>query len=127
MLGLNLLKQEGWTDTEPVLRECLSLRERLATGGNQQVLPWQIANTKSMLGEALAGQEKYADAEPLLLAGYEGLKENEATIPPQGKFRLTEALQRLIDFHAATDRPEKAAEWQTKLDATTPKEPETMP
>jgi hypothetical protein len=33
---------------------------------------WQTHNTKSMLGGARLGQKKYADTEPLLVAGYEG-------------------------------------------------------
>ena len=49
-----------------------------------------------MLGGALLGQQNYTDAEPLLLKGYEGLKAREATIPPQGKDRLPEALERLV-------------------------------
>ena len=49
-----------------------------------------------MLGEALLDQKKYADAEPLLLSGYEGMKEREATIPSQDKPRLTKALERLV-------------------------------
>jgi hypothetical protein len=119
-LGLNILKQRKCTDAEPVLRECLALREKLAAGANPSVLPWQIANVKSMLGEALAGQQKYGDAESLLLAGYEGLKEHEATIPPQAKIRLTEALKRLLDYYAATGQEEKADEWRAKLEAAPP-------
>ena len=42
---------------------------------------WKF-NTKSLLGGALLGQKKFAEAEPLLLAGYEGLKLREKTIPP---------------------------------------------
>jgi hypothetical protein len=71
-----------------------------------------------MLGQALVGQEKFAEAEPLLVAGYEGPKEHEAAIPPEGKVRLTEALRRLIDFYAATGQAEKADEWRKKLDET---------
>src|SRR5262249_21360682 len=36
--------------------------------------------SKAQLGAALLGQKKYADAEPLLLAGYEGMKQREKTI-----------------------------------------------
>ena len=46
---------------------------------------WTTFNTKSLLGGAQLGQKKYADAEPLLLAGYDGMKQREKTIPPQGK------------------------------------------
>jgi tetratricopeptide (TPR) repeat protein len=117
-LGLNLLKQSKWTDAEPALRECLALREKLAAGQDPSVLPWQVANVKSMLGEALAHLQGYSAAEPLLLAGYEGLKEHEATLPPQAKIRLTEALERLVEFYAATDQVEKRDEWRAKLEET---------
>jgi len=43
-------------------------------------------------------QKKCADAKPLLLAGYEGLKQREKTIPPQGQIHLPEALDRLIEL-----------------------------
>ena len=46
------------------------------------------------------------------------MKEREARIPPQGKARLTEAIQRLIDLYTAWDKPDQAAEWRKKLDAS---------
>jgi len=39
-----------------------------------------------MLGGSLLGQKKYAEAEPLLLSGYEGMKQREVKIPPEVKF-----------------------------------------
>jgi hypothetical protein len=49
-------------------------------------------NVKSMLGGAPLGQKNYADAEPLLIAGYEGMRRCETTIPPQAKDRLTSQI-----------------------------------
>ena len=37
-------------------------------------------------------------------------------LPPQGKVRMTEAVQRLIDLYTAWDQPDQAAEWRKKLD-----------
>ena len=37
-------------------------------------------------------------AEPLLLAGYEGLKRGEADLPPRSRVHLTEALERLVEL-----------------------------
>jgi hypothetical protein len=65
-----------------------------------------------MLGGALLGQKKYADAEPLLLAGYEGMKKQEAKIPPQGTGRLTEAVERLVQLYEATGKPDEVKKWQ---------------
>jgi hypothetical protein len=53
------------------------------------------------------GQKKYAEAEPLLLAGYEGMKKREATIPPQGMDRLPEAALRLVQLYEALGRRTK--------------------
>ena len=60
------------------------------------MVPRELAGEPStriaLLGGSLLGQKKYADAEPLLREGYDGMKAREKTIPPQGKVRLTECL-----------------------------------
>ena len=94
-----------------ILRESLAVREK------QESNVWTTFNAKSLLGGALLGQKKYADAEPLLLAGYEGMKQREKTIPPQGMPRLTEALERLVQLYEATGKEEEAAKWRKELDA----------
>jgi serine/threonine protein kinase len=118
-LGLNLLQQNKWTDAETVLRECLGVREK------KQPNAWSTFNTQSSLGGALLGQKKYQDAEPLLKAGYEGMKARDKTIPPQGKVRLVEAAERLVQLYEGTDRKDEAKKWAAvvatldgKLDAT---------
>jgi hypothetical protein len=71
-----------------------------------------------MLGGAQLGQKKYADAEPLLVQAYEGLKQREAKIPARWKIRLTEALERLVQFYDATGHKDKADEWRKTLEET---------
>jgi hypothetical protein len=71
--------------------------------------------TKSLLGGSLLGQNKYAEAEPLLLAGYEGMMQREETIPVIGKVRLTEAIERLVQLYEAWGQLEKVAEWKARL------------
>jgi len=108
-LGLSLLKKTQWADAEHMLRECLTIREK--TQPNE----WTTFNTKSMLGESLARQKKYADAEALLLTGYEGMKQRAAAIPANGKVRLTEAAQRLVQLYEATGKTDQANEWRKLL------------
>jgi hypothetical protein len=122
-LGLNLLHQKKWTDAEPLLHECLAIRE------TKEPEDWRTFNTKSMLGGSLLGQKKYADAEPLLLAGYEGMKQPEAKIPPQSKIRLTEALERLVQLYEAMNKPDETAKWHKELEASkaAEKSPEQKP
>jgi hypothetical protein len=107
-LGLSLLKQGHWTEAEPLLRESLAIREQ------KEPEDWRTFNTRSLLGGALLGQKKFADAEPLLLAGYEGMKQREKTIPPQAVGRIVEALDRLIDLSTATNQPEEVKKWQAE-------------
>ena len=74
-IALLLLQAKAFTEAEPLLRESLAIREKT------QPDEWTTFATKSMLGGAFLGQKKYTEAEPLLLAGYEGMKQREATIP----------------------------------------------
>src|SRR5262249_17937698 len=76
-------------------------------------------NAKSLLGGALLGQKKYADAERLLLAGYEQMKQREDKIPAQARFYLTQALARLVQLYAAMDKKDQANAWWTKWAETT--------
>jgi len=109
--GKSLLTAEQFIEAESILKECLAIRE-------QSLLDdWHTFNAKSMLGGALAGQKKYADAESLLLTGYEGLEQREAKIPTSLRtVRLTEALQRLIDLYTAWEKPDEADEWRKVLE-----------
>jgi pentatricopeptide repeat protein len=103
------LREGKFAEAEGLAHECLAQREREIPDD------WRTFNARSMLGGALLGQKKHADAEPFLLSGYEGMKRREVSIPAQGKVRLGEALQRLVQLYGATGRPDQAAEWKKKL------------
>jgi eukaryotic-like serine/threonine-protein kinase len=109
--GLSLLNQREWSGAEPVLRESLTILEKAAPDDLTTVV------NKSLLGLALLGQKKFAEAEPLLLQGYEGMKQREKTIPPQSKARVTEALDRLVQFYEATGKKDEAAKWRKELES----------
>ena len=42
------------------------------------------------------------------------MKAREKTIPPQGKSRLTEALDWLTQLYTATNKPNEAKKWQAE-------------
>jgi serine/threonine protein kinase len=123
--GLSEMKK--WVEVEPLLRECLAIREKSLPDD------WRTFNTMSALGGALLGQKKYSDAEPLLLKGYEGMKRREKTIPPQGKIRIPEAVERLVQLYESLDNKDEAAKWRAEWDAakksaeTKPPPPENNP
>jgi len=104
-----LLANGKCAEAEPLARACLAIREK------QIPDDWRTFNARSLLGGSLLGQKKHAEAEPLLLAAYEGMKQREARIPTNGRPRLKETLQRLVQLYETTDRPDQAAEWKQKL------------
>jgi serine/threonine protein kinase/tetratricopeptide (TPR) repeat protein len=125
-LGRVLMQLKEYSEAESLLRECLAASERI------QPDRWSTFNTRSLLGAALVGQarewkvtdaaaadKKLAEAEPLLLAGYEGVKARESLLPFDAKTALPESLQRLIDFYTQWDKPDDAARWQRELAART--------
>ena len=113
-LSRNLLLQHKHAEAEQTFRDCLALRAQL------EPETWTTFDTQSMLGEALLGQQRYAEAEPLLKGGYEGLKAREKALPPQAKARLTETLERLVQLYDAWGKPEQAATWRKQLDQAKP-------
>jgi tetratricopeptide (TPR) repeat protein len=122
--GLALLQITAFADAEPLLRECLTIREKT------QPDVWNTFNTRSMLGGALLGQKRYAEAEPLLVSGHDGMKRRAATIPLAGRNRLTEALKRLVLLYESWDKSQEAARCRatlagdrTDLDAGFPADP----
>lgn len=109
-LGFNLLHQKKWIEAEAMLRDSLAIRAK------KEPDSWTPFQTKSLLGAALLGQAKYDEAEPLLLEGYEGLKQREAKIPPQAKhLRLREAVERLVELYDARGMQDRADEWRKTL------------
>jgi eukaryotic-like serine/threonine-protein kinase len=107
-LGANLLQQKKWGDAEAVLRECLDIREKREPDG------WQKFNAASLLGAVLLGQKMYHDAYPLLLKGYEGMKQREKTIPAQSMKFMGAALDRLVELYTATNKPDEVKKWKAE-------------
>jgi Tfp pilus assembly protein PilF/tRNA A-37 threonylcarbamoyl transferase component Bud32 len=106
-----LLRLKAYADAEPLLHECLAIREKA------QPDDWSTFNARSMLGEVRLSQKKYAEAEPLLVSGYDGMKRREATMPAGARVRLTEALERLVQLCEAAHQPDEAARWRAELEA----------
>jgi tetratricopeptide (TPR) repeat protein len=109
--GLGLLQQKKWAQAEPLIRQSLAIREKM------QPDAWTTFNTQSMLGGVLLGQKKYADAEALLLAGYQGMKKRQASIPPQARPRLAEAVERLVQLYEALGKKDEVARWTRERQA----------
>ena len=107
-LGKMLVVRNACTEAEPILREALAIREVMLPND------WRTFNTKSLLGRALVGQKKYAEAEPLLRAGYEGTKLRAETMSPFRRYYLRETLDCLIALAEATGKADQAKAWKAE-------------
>ena len=107
-LAQTLLSEKKYPQAEAEVRAALAFYEKRMS---DDLIRFEVMG---MLGAALVGQKKYADAEPLLLKGYQGLKDREKTIPELGKIRIPEALDRLIDLSVATNKPDDVRKWRAE-------------
>jgi hypothetical protein len=68
-----------------------------------------------MLGGSLDGQKKYAEADPLLISGYEGLMQRGEAMQLQNRRFLSESGERIVQLYKNWGKPEMAASWRAKL------------
>src|SRR5262249_61088218 len=98
-LGSAYLESQRFADAEVMLRECLALRDKEEPDG------WRRFQTMSHLGSALAGQRKNAEAERIVVDGFEGLLARERQLPPRLKGELAAAGARIAPFSEAWGQP----------------------
>jgi serine/threonine protein kinase/Flp pilus assembly protein TadD len=107
-----MLKAKDFIEAEAPLRECLAIREKILPDS------WSRFNTQSMLGEALLGQKRYVEAEPLLLRGYEGVYARKKTIPSEVRqTTISEALARLVRLYENWGKDAKARRWREEIES----------
>ncbi len=111
--GAVRLAQQNYAEATTLLREGLRLEEKHDVDAG-----WRFY-VMNLLGASLAGQKKYADAEPLLLQSGQGLQQRQASLAPylNAPRRITESLERLVQLYDAWGKPAQAAEWKQKLAA----------
>ena len=95
-------------EAEKLLRECLALRKQY---GKE---PWRSFATQSLLGAALAEQQKHVEAEALLKEAYDGLVANAATIPKNLSKTIPNAASRLAKMYESQGKVEESQIWKQK-------------
>ncbi len=94
-------------DAEPLVRELLVLNKGRPNH-------WVTFHLRGLLGRAAFEQRRYADAEPDLLAGYRGLVERQATLPPAIRGKLPELADLLTHLYLRRENPAEAAKWRAE-------------
>ena len=100
MLGVSLTRIGRATEGEPLLRKALAHHEAA-----DSIYSYVYGNVELALGDCLFAQKRYAEAEPLLLTGYDKLKQNPGTQVTE----ISQAAARLHDFYTVWNKPEQAA------------------
>jgi tetratricopeptide (TPR) repeat protein len=108
--ALLLMAQGRESEAGPLLRECLAMREKQTRDA------WPRHRTQACLGACLLTQKNFPQAEPLLLAGYEGLSQHPPPNPAVAKSSLRHVLGALAQLYSQIGQPDKAAQWKAKLD-----------
>ena len=106
------LQQHKYGQAEPLLQEALNGHEKSRADS------WERYNSQSLLGASLEGQARYAEAEPLLIAGYQGIALHAASIPFDNKTVLQQAGDRILQLYRDWGKPEKFAEWRNKVQSS---------
>ena len=108
LLGQNLTRQGKFDKAEPLLRQALAFREK----GDPH--DWQRFRAQAFLGAALAGLRRYSEAEPLLLSGYQGMKDS-TRMPAKQKKWVRSSGEDVVDLYAQWAKPVQAAQWRQKI------------
>jgi tetratricopeptide (TPR) repeat protein len=104
-----LLEGERHAEAELFLREGLAILQETRTEG------WETSHARTMLGHILLGRKNYAEAEPLLIQGYEGLKAHKDQIPPLlADYLVAVAGEAVGELYEAWGRPAEAAAWRSR-------------
>jgi tetratricopeptide (TPR) repeat protein len=119
-LGRLRLKQQRYADAELLFSDALRIFGQKVKNKAQSWKSWQEYNIQSRLGASLAGQKKYAEAEPLLVSGYEGMLERRAAITAYNLPLLEEAGKAIVQLYKEWGKPAKTIVWREKLRSNKP-------
>jgi tetratricopeptide (TPR) repeat protein len=103
-LALAYESQGKFTESEPLARQA-EATERMKQPDN-----WLGCWAESLLGASLAGEKKYAEAEPLLLEGYRDMAAQKDRITAPNWRHLDSAHEWIVSLYKAWGKPQKAIE-----------------
>ncbi len=73
---------------------------------------WLRFRAQHLLGTSLAGLNQFAEAETLLLSGYQGMMRLASTIPAADRIQPAKAAAPIATLYRKLGRPQDAAKWQ---------------
>jgi len=119
-LGWVQLHEQKYADAETKLREACGWLAISKNGWSESQPRYAC---ESELGASLVGQKKYADAEPLLSSGYDGLVRTQEKLEnwydsrTMPRLSPAEAAGWIARMYEEWGKPQQAAEWRQKAEA----------
>ena len=110
-LALVLLAQGKYAEGETLARQAVELERQ------KRPEDWRRFHAESLLGASLAGQQRYAEAEPLLTGACQGLLVRRQRLAVPDLEHLDRAIDQLVQLYEAWGRPVQAAGWRTRKEA----------
>ena len=104
-LAMAYVYQQKFAEAEPLAREAMQTDSKI------QPDDWQRFRAESLLGASLAGEKKYAEAEPLLVEGYQGMLVRKSNMADADRSNLELARKGLVQLYKDWEKPEKAAQF----------------
>ena len=108
IIAAMLVAGERCAEAEPVIRECLEIRYRILDPDD-----WRLANLQNLLGACALAERRYDEAESLLVAAHEALRDH----PDAPEARVTEALERVVRLYTELGRTDDAERYRAMLPA----------
>ena len=110
-VGWVQLQDRRYADAERTFREASAILNRTAADS------WERFNLDSMLGASLTAQKRFAEAEPLLVSGYENMLTRMPTTnnTMQSRFTQAQAGAAVVQLYADWGKADKQAEWMQKV------------
>jgi serine/threonine protein kinase len=108
-LARSLLVREAYSEAEPLFREALTIAE-----SQRPVDDYWRLSIRSNLGESLAGQRRFDEAEKTLLETYQQIIDKYPR-----SLRRQQTAARLLWLYEQWDRPQDAEHWRTVMSQDT--------
>jgi len=108
-IGRNLLAQAKYREAEQLLRDGLALCEKWYADD------WRRFSLMNLLGGALLGQGRFADAEPFIVDGYRGMRSRQVRIDAPHHVFLADAAARIVLLYETTKNTADARRWKEQL------------
>jgi eukaryotic-like serine/threonine-protein kinase len=112
-LGYTAMAEGRFLEAETLFRQSLLEYEQTAYSIWQRFRP--RGRAVSGLGQSLAAQGKYEEAEGFIVRGFSELKEKQDLLYGDRTRPLRQAAEATVQFYRSWDKPEKVAEWEKRL------------